>query len=654
MKFKSFLSVIVILLSSFALFAQETHVKWNSSVNKLDDSHFELVLTGQIDSHWHIYDTTYTGGPKETLMTIKVLGDSNRPAAKKVGPLQVSGKINKYYDDVFMVDVAYFEDCVVFTQQVELLAERADFLVNVEWQACDSVSCVFGDEELKIAIDSNGAVAEDTISQTGSVKVGGGNLLSMIIEAIIWGLVALLTPCIFPMVPMTVSFFMKGSPDPATGRKRAFLYGFFIIILYTLPIAALILITRIFGGDAVTTDIFNWLATNWLPNIIFFIVFIVFALSFFGLFEITLPGSVTTKTDSKADTKGFGGIFFMALTLVLVSFSCTGPIVGNVVIRSVSGEFWTPIVTMLAFSTAFALPFTLLAMFPSLLSKMPKSGGWLGSVKVILGFVETALAFKFLSMADQAYHWNILPRDIYLAIWIVIFTLLFIFMLGFIRFKGVDKVRKWSAARIIFTIIVLAFDIYLITGLFGAPLRALSGYLPPEQQKGWFYDKTVAYEMEDYDITKVKYADKLKLSHGLNGFFDLEQARAYAKKVGKPLFIDFTGHACVNCREMESRVWADPRVLDILRNQYVICALYCDDKMEVPEENWIEAGGKTLKTLGKINSYIAFSKYGANAQPYYILESPDGRKLAEPRGYNLDVEAFIEFLNGGIENFKNN
>lgn len=648
MIFRRLLSTIVVLLLSFSMFAQEQHVKWKTSVNKIDESLYEIVVTAKIDSTWHIYDTTRTEfGPNATIIDFDIVSGKKGYGAEKVGEMKVSEVPVKYYDDIFMMEVGYYEESVSFTQQFRLLDKRADIQVYVEWMACDDNNCLpLADTEFEIALP------DTELKQGGESVKSTGNLWAMIIEAFIWGLVALLTPCIFPMVPMTVSFFMKGSADPATGRMRASLYGLFIILLYTLPIAALILITRIFGGDAVTADIFNWLATNWLPNIIFFTVFIIFALSFFGLFEITLPGSVTTKTDSKADTKGVGGIFFMALTLVLVSFSCTGPIVGTVVIKSISGEFWTPILTMLVFSIAFALPFTLLAMFPSWLKKMPKSGGWLGSVKVILGFVETALAFKFLSMADQAYHWNILPRDIYLTIWIVIFFLLALFMFGLIPFKGVDKVRKWSPVRIGFTAIVVAFDIYLITGMFGAPLKALSGYLPPMQDKGWFYDHRTYYDMEDYDVAKVKYADKLKLSHGLNGFFDLAQAKSYAEKVNKPLFIDFTGHACVNCREMEQRVWSDPRVLEILRNDYVVVALYCDDKMTVDEKDWIEVGDKTLKTLGKINSHIAFAKYGVNAQPCYILEGKKGELLAGPRGYNLDIEDFVKFLNTGKENYK--
>ncbi|MDE6858375.1 MAG: thioredoxin family protein, partial [Alistipes sp.] len=415
-----------------------------------------------------------------------------------------------------------------------------------------------------------------------------------IIEAVLWGFAALLTPCVFPMVPMTVSFFLKGEGGPARGRLRAALYGLFIVLLYTVPIAAIILITRIVGGDTVTADIFNWLATHWLPNILFFIVFMVFAASFFGAFEITMPSWLVNKSDSKADTKGIGGIFFLALTLVLVSFSCTGPIVGSVLIKSTSGEFWTPIITMLAFSLAFALPFTLFAVFPSLLKSLPSNGGWLNSVKVVIGFVEVALGFKFLSVADQTYHWGLLDREVYLAIWIVVFTLMGLYLLGKIKFAHDSDVPYIEVGRLTLVIAVFSFVVYLIPGMWGAPLKALSGYLPPLHTQDFVMGESAIApvgEPSGKALTPAgnaapghgKYSDFLHLPHGLKGFFDLKEAEAYAAEVGKPIFIDFTGHGCVNCREMEMRVWSAPEVLDMLRNDYVIVALYADDKKELPE-----------------------------------------------------------------------
>ena len=493
---------------------------------------------------------------------------------------------------------------------------------------------------------------------------GSKGLWALIIEAILWGFAALLTPCVFPMVPMTVSYFLKGEGGAAMGRLRASLYGLFIVLLYTVPIAAIILITRIVGGDAVTADIFNWLATHWLPNIIFFLVFMVFAASFFGAFEITMPSWMVNKTDSKADTKGIGGIFFLALTLVLVSFSCTGPIVGSVLIKSTSGEFWTPIITMLAFSVAFALPFTLFALFPSVLKKLPKSGGWLNSVKVVIGFIEVALGMKFLSVADQTYHWGLLDREVYLAVWIVVFALLGFYLLGKIRFAHDSDLPYVGVGRLTLAIIVFSFVVYMIPGMWGAPLKALSGYLPPLTTQDFVLGQHTAavptgtsasgsHALLTVEGKQPKYSDFLHLPHGLEGFFDLKEAEAYAAKVGKPLFIDFTGHGCVNCREMEARVWSDPQVLDILRNDYVICALYSDDKKVLPESEWVTTdAGKVLKGLGKINSYYALKTYGVNAQPYYVLQGADGRPLVAPRGYDLSVEGFVKFLQSGLAAYK--
>ena len=351
----------------------------------------------------------------------------------------------------------------------------------------------------------------------------------------------------------------------------------------------------------------------------------------------------------------------MALTLVLVSFSCTGPIVGSVLIKSTAGEFWSPIVTMLAFSLAFALPFTLFSFFPSMLKKFPKSGGWLNSVKVVLGFVEVALGFKFLSVADQTYHWGLLDREVYLAIWIVVFAMLGFYLLGKLRFAHDDEVQHVGVGRLALAIAVFTFVVYLIPGMWGAPLKALSGYLPPLTTQDFVLGQTTSAgasvsataPLRTVDGKAPKYSDVLHLPHGLEGFFDLKEAEAYAARAGKPLFIDFTGHGCVNCREMEARVWSDPRVLELLRNDYVICALYSDDKMELPESEWVTTeSGKVLRSLGKINAHYALKTFGVNAQPYYVLQGRDGRMLVEPRGYDLDVEAFVDFLRRGVEAYR--
>ena len=458
------------------------------------------------------------------------------------------------------------------------------------------------------------------------------------------------------------------------------MYGLFIVLLYTVPISIIIGLTWLIGGNAVTADIFNWLATHWLPNIIFFIVFMVFAASFFGAFEIELPSSLANKSDAKAGKGGLGGIFFMALTLVLVSFSCTGPIVGTVLIKSTSGEFWTPMITMLAFSVAFALPFTILAMFPSLLKKM-KSGSWLNSVKVVLGFIEVALGFKFLSVADQTYHWGLLDREVYLAIWIVVFSLLGLYLLGKIRFKNDSPVESLSVTRLALAIGVFTFVVYMIPGMWGAPLKALSGYLPPIETQDfivWNYADSPMAAASGDNLTSAPYASRpnrenvregelspdgtipsgfaekynLRLPMGYNGYFTIEDGLAASKATGKPVFVDITGHGCVNCREMEQRVWSDPKVQEIMKNDYVMVFLYNDDKTKLEKEDWVTTPeGKTLKDIGRVNSYIVRERFNVNAQPNYALLGSDGNLLVPVRGYNLSVDGFVDFLESGIAEF---
>ena len=676
-------ALFVALFGVLSASAQEQIVKWKSSASEIEKGLFEIALMGEIAEGWHIYDTVHReGGPICTTFRV-----TPGEGCELVGDIVASNNIILVDDEIFGMQIGYYEKMMRLAQRVRVKSEEAEVKLYVEYMACNEGSCLPPTEEeftlkLKSTLPApkaevkeeapveikeepsaeepateEVAVVEEAIEESpveiaAEEKESEGSLWAVIIEAILWGFAALLTPCVFPMVPMTVSYFLKGEGGVAMGRVRASLYGFFIVALYTLPIAAIILITRILGGDAVTADIFNWLATHWIPNIIFFIVFMVFAASFFGAFEITMPSWMVNKSDEKADTKGISGIFFLALTLVLVSFSCTGPIVGSVLIKSTSGEFWTPIITMLAFSLAFALPFTLLALFPSLLKKMPKSGGWLNSVKVVIGFVEVALGFKFLSVADQTYHWGLLDREVYLAIWIVVFSLMGLYLLGKIKFAHDSDLPYLGVGRLALAIGVFTFVVYMIPGMWGAPLTKLSGYIPPLTTQDFVLSAgsvNTSHQSTLQDEPR-KYSDFLHLPNGLEGFFDLEEAEAYAAKVNKPLFIDFTGHGCVNCREMEQRVWADPRVLEILRNDYVIVALYMDDKMELPESEWVTTdSGKVLKTLGRINSHYALKNYGVNAQPYYVLKGGNGELLAEPRGYDLEVENFIKFLQDGIE-----
>ncbi len=621
-------------------------VKWTTEVKSIGDNKYEVIMNAAIDKGFHLYtQKELENGPLPTYIEFEA-----NPSYKLIDKPQETMTPHSEFDKVFNLEIASYDDKAQFVQVIEV-TDGAPFKLKgfIEYQVCNDTGCVFLTEDLEIDV-------------TPKEKKASGSLWAIIIEAILWGFAALLTPCVFPMVPMTVSFFMKGGDNKVKSRIMASTYGISIVILYTLPIAAIIFITYLLGGESVTSDIFNWLSTHWLPNILFFLIFMVFAASFFGAFEIVLPSSMVNKADSNVDKGGLVGAFFMALTLVLVSFSCTGPIVGTIIVKSTQGEIWEPIITMIAFSTAFALPFTLFAFFPSWLNNLPKSGGWLNSVKVVLGFIEVALGLKFLSMADQTYHWGILDREVYLAIWIVTFTLLGFYLLGKLKFKHDSDMPYLGVGRLSLAIITFAFVIYMIPGMWGAPLKVLSGYLPPQTTIDFDVNKIVRDNMKTISVNtgtsnashkKVsqtcstpKYADFLHLPLGIEGYFDYEQALECAKEQGKPLFIDFTGHACVNCREMEQNVWSDPEALKRLRNDFVVVALYVDDKKVLPEDEWVVStyDGKTKKSIGKINADIQVSKYRQNAQPFYVIEGQEGEQIGGNFSYDKDVSNFIKFL----------
>ena len=656
MKRRSIVSGIVLfLLSAVPLFAQmgEPIVKWSVSQGKTENGITEIIFSGTISSGWHTYGASHKDSPV-TVEFEDVKGYSLE------GGLYDLLKPEKFGgDDVFF-------DKIKVAQKIRVAEDASSLKGMITSSSCTDNSCGAPEDwnfEIKLRKEADVAVAAvpekaetavtaeaPEISQnvTEEEQRAGGSLWALILEAVLWGFAMLLTPCVFPMVPMTISFFMKGSSTPAAGRFKAFMYGLFIVLLYTVPISLIIGATYIFGGETVTADIFNWLSTHWLPNIIFFIVFMVFAASFFGAFEITLPSALVNKSDKNSDKGGLAGIFFMALTLVLVSFSCTGPIVGSVLIKSTQGEFWTPMVTMLAFSVAFALPFTIFAMFPSLLKKL-KSGSWLNSVKVVLGFIEVALGLKFLSVADQTYHWGILDREIYLAIWIVVFTLLGLYLLGKIRFEADSEVKHIGIFRLFLVIVDFTFVVYMIPGMFGAPLKALSGYLPPIETQDFVMSGYASQPV--ISIEEATKGEKLPL--GLTGYHSMEEGYAAAKASGKPVFLDISGLACVNCREMEQRVWSDPKVLSMLKNDFVIVVLYTDDKTKLPESEWVTtSSGKVLKDRGRVNAWFVRENFGVSAQPNYVLLSPDGKQLAPIRGYNTDIDGFVEFLNSGLEKMK--
>ena len=644
------------LLVGAAAFAQMTPtqlVTWTSHIEASEQADtYRVIFTGKIAEGYHTYTLTDEFSATEfmdvTLNNCELVGD----------PYEISKPVEE--KDEFGETALHYYDEIIIAQDVKVTGAGATISGTIFSNSCTGGACKAEYFDFNVSIDPVNAVMPiaDEESAPAQKKESKGHIWALILEAILWGFAMLLTPCVFPMVPMTVSFFMKGSENVAQGRFKAAMYGLFIVLLYTVPISVIIMLTKMIGGDAVTADIFNWLSTHWLPNIIFFVVFMIFAASFFGAFEITLPQSLVNKSDKGSDKKGLAGVFFMALTLVLVSFSCTGPIVGSVLIKSTQGEFWEPMVTMLAFSVAFALPFTVLAFSPSLLKKFKRSGGgWLNSVKVVLGFVEVALGLKFLIVADQTYHWGLLDREVYLAIWIVVFTLLGLYLLGKIRFEHDEPVEHLSVPRLALSIAVLSFVVYLIPGMWGAPLKALSGYMPPITTQDFVMGSNKV-QTTDSSCTVCEdfaseSADKygLHLPLGLNGYFDLNEGLAAAKKAGKPVFVDVTGHGCVNCREMESRVWSAPQVLDMLKNDYVVVALYTDDKQKLDKEDWVTDAetGKVYKDLGRANSYLARTLWNVNAQPNYVLLSPDGEILAPVRGYDLSVEGFVQFLKSGLE-----
>ena len=615
---------------------QETpQIEWRGAVVAQEGNIYHLEFTCSVPAGWHIYDVKeYNNGPIST--SVKLEGE-----AKAIGALTLTSNVKEEYDSAFGMVIGTCEGAVSMLLKVESnAAAPKQIKAIIEWQACREGACSAPEEqEINITLPATAELNSGAnTTTTGGIRdaQSGKSLWSTILEAILWGFVALLTPCVFPMVPMTVSFFLKKSGDKTKGRFMAMMYGLSIVALYTIPIAIIILITYFAGGDSGIVFIFNWLATHWIPNLLFFIIFMIFAASFFGAFEIVMPTSLVNKADAKSEKGGLFGVFFMALTLVLVSFSCTGPIVGTILIKSTQGEIWEPIITMLAFSAAFALPFTIFAFVPSLLKNLPKSGGWLNSVKVVLGFLELALGLKFLSVADQIYGWGILDREVYLALWIVIFTLLGFYLLGKIRFANDSPAGHLTVTRLILSIIVFSFVVYMIPGMWGAPLKAISGYLPP-------------IESQDFVISSNSVATdgaaKSSTISNSNKVYNFKEALRLSEQSGKPIFLDFTGKACVNCREMEARVLSNSRVQQILSENYIVLELYGDTRNPLPESEWVKtSGGTLLKTDGKVNSNLLLERYGVNAMPYYLLLDSKGNPLTAPRGYNLNVEEFIAYL----------
>lgn len=617
-------------------------VKWDFSHKKLGNGEFELQFKATIEEHWHVYSMNL---PDETMTQETVFEFDSLKGVQLEGKV-VEPKPITQFDPVNEEELSWFENEVVFTQKIKLTEKNAFVKGAVNFMACDDKQCL-APEWVDFEFELSGEVAEGS-STVGSDK----SWIGIFIAGFLGGFLALLTPCVFPMIPLTVSFFTKQSKDRAKGISNALLYGFFIIFIYVVLGFA---VTVTFGADAL-----NALSTNVWFNLFFFILLVVFAISFLGAFEITLPSSWVNKADQASDKGGIIGIFFMAFTLSLVSFSCTGPIIGTLLVEAaVNGGVMGPIMGMTGFSLALALPFGLFAAFPGWLNSMPKSGGWLNSVKVVLGLLELALALKFLSNADLVVQAGLLKRELFLAIWIGIFGTLALYLFGFIRFPHDSPVSNISIPRYLFGLVVLVFTIYLVPGLWGAPLKIISGFPPPN-----FYSESPnGFGGGGSSTAAVVLSDKGDIvgepehcPHGLPCFHDYEEGLEYAKESGKPIMLDFTGWACVNCRKMEEQVWSDPAVLKRLREDYVLISLYVDEKLELPKEEQVEVeiGGKTkkLRTVGNKWSYMQAERFGTNSQPYYVVLDHEENQLGPHAAYDPDIEKFVEWLDNGKAAFE--
>ena len=662
-----FLSLLLALFSFLPHVAQVQEApEWQVKADNNDavpGDEVILTFTADIPQDWYMYSSDFDPNLGPMLTEFNFDPSEKFELLGEIIPVEPKEK----YEEIWEGDVTYFIEKAIFEHKIKLIGEKPVISGSVTYQICSDVTgqCIPYESEFSIDLSGEkaGAAANtvnpsNTSSQPPLTELepftntfepveeekGWMGLMTFFLISFGAGLAALLTPCVFPMIPMTVTFFTKSSGSRSRGILNAVIYGVSIIAIYTLVGTVFALI---FGAGFA-----NFLSTHWLPNLLFFAIFVLFALSFFGLFEIRLPNKLVNNIDTQANKGGLSGIFFMAFTLVLVGFSCTGPIAGTILLEAASGQAIKPLIGMLGFSTAFAIPFTLFAIFPGWLSSLPKSGGWLNTVKVVLGFLELALALKFLSMVDQVYHWNLLDREIYLALWIVIFTLLGFYLLGKIIFPHEQKSESTSISRLLSAILVFSFVVYLIPGLFGAPLKALAGYLPPMSTHDFQLLNTDVSSEQDAlaaECEQPKYDDFLELPHGIKGYFDYEQALACSKKQNKPIFIDFTGHGCVNCREMEAAVWSDPAVLKRLKEDYIVVAMYVDEKTELPREEWYTSvyDNKVKKTIGAQNMDFMIQKLNANAQPYYTLVGDNEELLSPPRAYDLDVQEFVEFLDAG-------
>ena len=671
-------------------------VHWSYKVENISKDEAVLVFTADIDDKWHLYSQNIPdGGPVPTSFTFKA-SENYEPEGK----VKEVSKGENIFDSSFNMKLTVFSHKAVFKQKIR---KKTDMPFSVtgtlEFMCCDDSRCIPPKEmDFSFSLNGKGTSAENSRATTATKKeteestpqmqskvnlnvtgVTEGTETKQSVSAAgktaakaapvgkkksLWiffflsmlaGLAGTITPCVFPMIPMTIAFFTRNTGSRTKSILQAFIFGASIMLIYT----SVGLIVSLTSAGA---DFANTLSTHWIPNLIFFILFLIFAAAFLGMFELVLPNSLITKADKQADKGGMLAAFFMGLTTVLVSFSCTGPLVGALLVEASAGEVIKPTIGMFGFGLAFATPFTLLAVFPSWLKGLPKSGGWLNSVEVVLGFIVLAFSMKYLMTIDQTYNLHWISRDVYLAIWIVIFTLMGFYLLGKIKFKKDSDLPYVSFPRLVFVIITFTFVVYLIPGLFGAPLKPISGLLPPMKAQqfnlftpGNMHNQPIPSKDTPSSLCdEPKYEDLFELPYNLQGYFDYEQGLACARKLNKPLLLDFVGHACSNCKEMESRVWSDPEVLKRLRNDFVLVELYVDDRTRLPENEWVTSSydGKVKKTIGKINADLEISRFRVNSQPYYVILDPDENVLTPPIGHTLDIRDFIDFLDKGKEAFR--
>jgi len=706
----------VFVLFSLSLFASAQiydPVSWKFNAENITDKEATIVITATIEPGWHVYSQFIEeGGPIPTSFTFEGTGFT------KLGGVAEKPKAISAFDPNFNMQIAWHKDQVKFSQKIKLTQPKVTVKGMLEFMVCNDTHCLPPEEvPFSVQVDASKLLTTSTLStekpektavsqneivstnvvplpestqkinveevDDSVIDVGANDTLlvtndlgskeasnivdnlndqssssdqslwGIFIAGLIGGFAAFLMPCIYPMVPLTTSYFTKQSGSRRKGIWNAIIYGISIIVIY---VALGLIITLIFGASAL-----NEAASSATFNLLFFVIIIVFAISFLGAFEITLPSRFVNNIDQKSDRGGLIGIFFMAFTLALVSFSCTGPIIGYLLVEAVSeGALLGPAIGMLGFSVALAIPFILFALFPAFLKEMPKSGGWLNTVKVSLGFLELALAFKFLSNVDLAYHWGILDREIFLAIWIVIFGIFGFYLLGKIKLSQSDEISILSLPRLFFAMLILSFTIYMVPGLWGAPLKGISAWLPPQPTQDFDLNKLTygsigSPELNDNSAPKRKYSGLFHAPHGLDAFYDYQEGLAYARKVDKPVLVDFTGWSCVNCRKMEASVWPDPEVLRRLKQDYVLISLYVDDKTELTEsEKYVsEFSGKKISRIGQKWSDMQASVFGTNSQPYYVVVDAEGKKLVPPQAYNLDIQNYIQFLDSGIEAYRN-